>query len=333
MAAPLIVGLAGEHVTREESAFLSDVRPVGIIVFRRNVASAEQLQDIVATALDASGASLALVDQEGGRVQRVRPPLAPRYPPAATLGALHAADRDAGLRAAYLTGRLIAADVLRYFLNVPCLPVADVPAEGSHDIIGDRAYAREPGAVAALARQVAAGVLAAGALPVVKHMPGHGRARVDSHVALPEVNAPREALERDLAPFRALAGLPLGMTAHVRYRAIDPEAPATLSPAAVALIREEIGFDGLLMSDDISMGALGGHLVESAVRAHRAGCDVVLHCNGNLAEMRRLADALPPLGGAAAQRLERAVAALRPAPDDDIATQREELAALLGRVS
>ncbi|WP_420393988.1 beta-N-acetylhexosaminidase [Acuticoccus sp.] len=328
MTAPLIVGLAGTVLTGEERAFLAKVRPLGVILFRRNVADADQLAALVAEARAASGAGLVLVDQEGGRVQRIGPPLAPRHPPAAAIGALRSREPEAGRRAAWLSGRLIAADLAPYGINVPCLPVADVPADGAHDVIGDRAYAREPDAVATLAAAVAQGVLDGGALPVVKHVPGHGRARSDSHVVCPVVDASRAELERDLAPFRALAKLPLAMTAHVVYTALDATRPATLSPDVMALVREDIGFDGLLMTDDISMGALSGDVATDGAAALAAGCDCVLHCNGDLSEARRLADALPPLSGAAERRLAAALAHLAD-PSEDVGPLREEFASLV----
>lgn len=331
MTAPLIVGLEGLELSARERDFLETVRPLGIIVFARNVDTGDQLRGLVAAALDASGATLAFVDQEGGRVQRLKPPLAPRYPPARVIGATYERDNAAGLRAAWLAGRLIGADLAPYGLNVPCLPVADVPGPGVTDAIGDRAYADRPGAVAALAASAADGVLASGALPVMKHMPGHGRAQADSHFSLPDVEAPLSELQSDFAPFRALAGLPMGMTAHVRYAAIDTERPGTLSPAVIRLIREEIGFGGFLMSDDISMGALGGKVADNAARALEAGCDCVLHCNGRFAEMAAVAEALPPAMGEAAQaRLAAALGARRAPAADDLAALRAEFDGLVG---
>jgi beta-N-acetylhexosaminidase len=329
VTAPLIVGLSGTTLTADERTFLAAVRPFGIILFARNVSRADDLAGLVAEAKAASGAPLAFVDQEGGRVQRLRPPLAPRYPPAAAIGALHAANPAAGIRAAFLAGRLIGADLRRFGIDSPCLPVADVPASGAHDVIGDRAYARDPAVVATLAAAAAEGVLAAGGLPVAKHIPGHGRAAADSHHELPTVTADRTALEADFAPFRALAALPMAMTAHIRYSVLDPDRPATLSPGVVALIRGEIGFDGLLMTDDISMRALSGDLARNAAAALEAGCDCVLHCNGDLAEMAALAAALPPLGGAAARRLEAALAARRTPDDAPLGELRAEFDALL----
>ncbi len=330
MSAPLIVGLEGLELTPRERDFLADVRPIGVIVFARNVQSGEQLSALVGAALDAAGASLAFVDQEGGRVQRLRPPLAPRYPAARAIGALYERDAEAGRRAAWLAGRLIGEDLAQYRLNAPCLPVADVPVPGANDVIGDRAYSERPDAVATLAASAAEGVLASGALPVVKHIPGHGRAGADSHFALPDVDASLAELEADFAPFRALVHLPMAMTAHVRYRAIDAAGAGTLSAAVIKAIREDIGFGGLLMSDDISMGALGGKVADNARRALEAGCDCVLHCNGKFKEMAAIAEALPPMGEAGAARLAAALAARRTPGADDIAALRAEFAGHLG---
>ncbi len=342
MTSPLIVGLAGTRLSVDEADFLVQTRPLGIILFRRNIGDADDIARLVRDATAASGARLVLVDQEGGRVQRIGPPIAERYPPARTIGALAAKDPEAGARAAWLAGYLIAADLLPLGINTPCLPVADVPVPGAHDVIGDRAYAEDPAVVAHLAGAAAEGVLAAGALPVVKHVPGHGRAWVDSHVSLPVVEAGREELERDFAPFRALSGVPLGMTAHVVYTALDGERPATLSPSVLDLIRRDIGFDGLLMTDDISMGALtgdaltGGALtasIEDNARASiAAGCDCVLHCNGNLNEMRAVAAALEPIGAEAGRRLGAAHARLGAAPGD-VAGLRDEFRSLVGAVA
>ena len=330
MFAPLIVGLAGTSLIPFERDYLAAVKPFGIIVFARNIESAPQLAALVAEAKAASGAVLGFVDQEGGRVQRLRPPLAPRYPAAARIGALYASDAEAGRRAAFLSGRLIGADLAGFGLDSPCLPVADLPVPGAHDVIGDRAYGHDAATVATLAGEAARGVLAAGCLPVVKHIPGHGRAHVDSHVSLPDVTASRKALAEDFAPFAALSDLPMAMTAHVRYAALDPAAPATLSRIVIDLVRTEIGFDGLLMGDDISMGALGGDISANAARSLEAGCDCVLHCNGSRGEMEAIAASLPPMGADAAARLDRALAARQTPEPADLEALRAEFAALTG---
>jgi len=328
MATPLVVGLSGLRPTDAERAFLRDARPVGVILFARNLSDAEGLRRIVGEVGEACDCLL-FVDQEGGRVQRLRPPLAPRYPAAAVIGALHARDAEAGSRAAYLAGRLIGEDLAAYGLDTPCLPVADVTDEGTHDAIGDRAFSRDAAAVATLAGAAAEGVMAAGCLPIMKHVPGQGRARADSHLECPVVDASREALERDFQPFRALAGLPMAMTAHVRYPAIDPQKPATLSPDVLALVREEIGFRGLLFTDDIVMGALGPDRVASGRAALEAGCDVVLHCSGDLSEMEAMAASFPEMEAGGLARLEAALAARRAPDEADVAALREEFAALL----
>ncbi|MEM9224064.1 MAG: beta-N-acetylhexosaminidase [Pseudomonadota bacterium] len=329
MAAPLIVGLAGHRLEPSEREFLAKVRPLGIIIFARNVASVEQVTELVAEAKAAAGADLAFVDQEGGRVQRLRPPLAPRYPPSRAVGDVHAADPEAGKRAAWLQGRLIAADLTPLGLDSPCLPVADVPAVGSNDVIGDRAYGSDPETVSDLAGAAAEGVLDGGALPVMKHIPGHGRAMADSHFALPAVDASRENLAADFAPFSVLAALPMAMTAHVKYGAIDPERAATVSPAAIGLIRDHIGFDGFLMTDDISMGALRGDIATNARAALDAGCDCVLHCNGKMGEMEKIAEVLPPMAPEAADRLARGLAVRRSPSEENLADLRQEFANLL----
>lgn len=333
-ASPLIVGLAGTELSAAERRFLERVRPVGVIVFARNIASGPQLRALVDSAREAGGSALALVDQEGGRVQRVRPPLAPAHPPARAIGRASQRDPRAAERLAFLSGRLIAGEIAPFGLDTPCLPVADVPVEGAHDVIGDRAYADDPQRVAALAGRVAEGVLAAGSLPVVKHVPGHGRATADSHVSLPTVDASAEDLSRDVLPFRALNHLPLAMTAHVRFLAIDGR-PATISPVVIGeVIRGAIGFDGLLMSDDISMGALAeahgaSEIGARAAQALEAGCDVVLHCNGEMSEMEAIAANLPPLADAGRRRLDAALAARRHSDGADLAALRHEFEALL----
>lgn len=310
----IIFGASGTTLTADEKAFFRDERPWGFIVFARNIESQTQLHDLAASmreCIDRPDAPV-FVDQEGGRVQRLRPPLAPNYPPAASLGALYHSDRQAGLRAAWLMSRLHAFDLLRCGLNADCLPVLDVPVAGAHDVIGNRAYGTDPDTVAAMGRAAMTGLQAGGVLPVVKHIPGHGRAFSDSHHELPVVDASLEALRaHDFAPFKALNDAPMAMTAHVVYNAIDPEHPATTSPQAIAeIIRGEIGFDGLLMSDDLSMKALLGDFATKTQASLAAGCDVVLHCNGVMEEMRPVAEAARVLSGNALLRAQRALAGL-----------------------
>ena len=310
----IILGASGTALTPDEKAFFRDERPWGFIVFARNIDSTGQLRDLAAAMRDCAGRADApvFVDQEGGRVQRLRPPLAPNYPAAAALGALYRHDAAAGLRAAWLLSRLHAFDLARCGLNADCLPVLDVPVEGAHDVIGDRAYGKEPGIVAAMGRAAMDGLQAGGVLPVIKHIPGHGRACADSHHHLPVVDASLEELRaHDFLPFRALADAPMAMTAHVVYTAIDAGRPATTSPEAISgIIRGEIGFDGLLMSDDVSMKALSGDFAARTEAILAAGCDVVLHCNGLMDEMRAVAGVAPVLSGEALRRAGRALEGL-----------------------
>lgn len=310
-----ITGLAGPDLLDAERAFLAEAQPAGIILFARNCHAHDQIRRLVDDSLDAIGSddALVLIDQEGGRVQRLRPPLGRALPPAASYGALYAADPDEACRAAHLASRQVAADLRALGINTNCAPVLDLPVPGAHGVIGNRAYGAATEQVAALGAAVAEGLMAGGVLPVIKHIPGHGRGTSDSHHALPVVDTPRDVLEAtDFAPFRALAHLPAAMTAHVLYSAIDSARPATTSPAVIAeVIRGTMGFDGLLMSDDVSMKALSGSVGESAAAALAAGCDLVLHCNGNLAEMQAVAAESAPLEGRALARLEEALAVLQ----------------------
>jgi beta-N-acetylhexosaminidase len=330
-----ITGVAGLTLTDEERRFLRDAEPWGFIVFGRNVAGPEPLRRLIAELRATVGRDApVLIDQEGGRVQRLGPPDWPKYPPGAAYGALYDQDRAAGLAAAHLGGRLIANDLAELGIDVDCLPVADVPVAGADAIIGDRAYGMEPAKVSAIAGAMAEGLADGGVLPVLKHIPGHGRATADSHKRLPVVTTERATLEvTDFAAFRPLAGLPLGMTAHVVFSALDPIAPATTSAAIVeGVIRDSIGFRGLLMSDDISMAALSGSIAERSAAAIAAGCDMVLHCNGELAEMREVAAAVPELVAAPAQRAAAALAQKRPPKPIDLAASRAEFAQLLAGV-
>ncbi len=331
-----ITGLVGPSLSAEERDFFREAQPWGFILFKRNVENKQQVLKLVRELRDLVGRADApvLTDQEGGRVQRLGPPHWPSYPPGAVYGALYDLDVQIGLEAARLGARLIATDLLDVGITVDCLPLADVPVEGSDRIIGDRAYGRTPDKVAAIAGAVAEGLMAAGVLPVLKHIPGHGRARVDSHEQLPTVETDRSTLEAtDFAAFRPLAWLPCAMTAHVVFSAIDPATPATTSATMVQeVIRRAIGFQGLLMSDDISMGALSGTIAERSVAAIAAGCDVVLHCNGKLAEMQAVAAAVPVLSGPAGQRADTALG-MRSAPQPlDAAEARTRFSDLLRRL-
>jgi beta-N-acetylhexosaminidase len=310
----VILGCAGKALSADELAFYRGERPWGFILFARNIGEPAEIADLVASLRDSVGRPDApvFIDQEGGRVQRIKPPIVPNYPSGAAIGTIYRGDREAGLRTAWLAGRLHAFDLTRFGINVDCLPVLDVPIEGASDVIGSRAYGKDPDAVAALGRAAAEGLMAGAVLPVMKHMPGHGRAFSDSHHELPRVDASLEELRRhDFAPFKSLANLPMAMTAHVVYTAIDPTAPATTSPIVVSeIVRGEIGFDGLLISDDTSMKALSGDFPDKAAAILAAGVDIVLHCNGVMAEMRGIVSRTLPLAGKSLQRAERALGLL-----------------------
>jgi beta-N-acetylhexosaminidase len=333
----MILGCSGLSLTAEEQIFFRAERPWAFILFARNVSEPQQIRDLCAAMRDCVGRADApvFIDQEGGRVQRLRPPLAPTYPPGSALGALYRSDRAAGLRAAWLMSRLHAFDLLKFGITADCLPVLDVPVEGAHDVIGNRAYGKDPETVAAMGRAAAEGLLAGGVLPVIKHIPGHGRAFSDSHHALPVVDTPLEELRRhDFAPFKANAGFGMAMTAHVIYSAIDPDRPATTSPVVISrYIRGEIGFDGLLMSDDLSMKALSGDFATRASASLAAGCDVVLHCNGLMDEMAPVAAATPLLSGKALERAKRAMEPLGNNDGSDEAELRNEFAAMFEAVA
>jgi beta-N-acetylhexosaminidase len=306
-----IFGCSGPDLTPQEAAFFRAVRPWGFILFARNVETPAQVRRLTAALRETVGRDDApiLVDQEGGRVQRLKPPHWRAYPPGRLYGTLPAAAQAATTR---LGARLIADELADVGVNVDCLPVLDVADPTGHAVIGERAYGETPEVVATLGRAACEGLLAGGVLPVIKHMPGHGRARADSHVELPRVEASFAELEaRDFAPFRALADMPMAMSAHVVYAAVDPDRPATLSKAVFdRVIRGAIGFDGLVMTDDLSMQALSGGFAERAQAAQAAGCDMVLHCNGDLSEMRAVAEGAAPLSGRAADRAEAALARL-----------------------
>ena len=332
-ARALITGVSGTALTTDEHAFLRTAQPWGLILFKRNVDTPAQVARLTSSLREAVGRDApVLVDQEGGRVQRLASPHWPAYPPGAAYGRIYDRSATAGLRAAWIGARLIAADLAAVGIDVDCLPLADVPVPGSDPIIGDRAYGTSPDKVASLAQSIADGLLAGGVLPVLKHIPGHGRANADSHGALPIVDTDRATLEAsDFAAFRPLRALPLAMTAHVVFSAIDPLAPATTSATLVGqVIRGWIGYQGLLMTDDISMGALSGPLADRSAAAIAAGCDLILHCNGELGEMHAVADAAPVLAGAAAARAEAALALRTAAAAHDFAALRSEWADLLG---
>src|SRR5712671_2534487 len=330
-----ITGVSGLALTAAERAFIRSEPPWGLIIFKRNIETRDQVANLIRefrSEVGESGAPV-LIDQEGGRVQRFGPPNWPAYPAGAVFGALFDLDPALGLRAAWLSARLIAADLIESGVTVDCLPLADVPVGGADAVIGNRAYGTEPGKVAAIARAVTEGLERGGILPVLKHIPGHGRAAADTHFRLPEVDTSKTELERtDFAAFRPLADLPMAMTAHVVFSALDPAQPATTSATIIQqVIRGAIGFQGLLMSDDVSMNALAGSIAERTRAILSAGCDMVLHCNGKLDEMREVAAETPELSGMALERARRALAS-RAAPQAfDRLAARAELEALVDR--
>jgi beta-N-acetylhexosaminidase len=308
----VVFGCAGATLAPDERRLFASADPLGFILFARNCRDPVQLRALVGELRDTVGRADApvMIDQEGGRVARLGPPHWRPVPPAATFVALWAEDAELACEAAQLNARLMAADLVDVGVTVNCAPVLDLPVADADPIIGDRAHGTTPDQAAALGRAVCDGLLAGGILPVIKHIPGHGRAKADSHKTLPRVDAPHELLSRtDFAPFRSLADAPCAMTAHVVYTRLDADAPATLSRDVIErAIRGEIGFDGLLFSDDISMGALNGPLAGRVRAALAAGCDAVLHCTGVLAEMEEVAAATSALGPAASERLARALA-------------------------
>ena len=328
-----ITGISGFELTAAERDFIRAERPWGFILFKRNVDHPAQVARLVAELRATVGEAAApvLIDQEGGRVQRLGPPHWPAYPPGAVFGSLYDREPALGLKAARLSNRLIAADLADLGIDVDCLPLADVPVAGADNVIGNRAYGTEPAKVAAIARAVTEGLEQGGVLPILKHIPGHGRATADSHFRLPTVDTPRAELERtDFAAFIPLSDLPMAMTAHVVFSALDPAQPATTSATIIEqVIRGAIGFQGLLMSDDVSMNALAGSLAERTRAIVAAGCDMVLHCNGKLDEMREVASQTPELSGKALARANKALASRKQPQPFDRKAARAELDALV----
>jgi beta-N-acetylhexosaminidase len=332
-----IYGCAGVELTMDERAFYADAQPWGFILFARNIADRAQVKRLVADLRETIGDPRApvLIDQEGGRVARLKPPQWLARPAAERFALLHNDAPEAAHEAAYLNARLIAYDLAELGINVDCVPVLDVPIDGADAVIGDRAYGRDPTVIIELGRAVIEGMIEGGVLPVMKHIPGHGRATADTHHELPHVTTSREDLSAtDFVTFRSLSDCPMAMTAHVVYDAIDPQRPATTSPRVIKeIIRGEIGFDGLLMSDDLSMNALAGTLAQRAKASLFAGCDVILHCNGSMDEMKQVAGESKPLDDVHLKRAEAALAHLSPADAFDAQAGTLRLNELLGKAA
>lgn len=332
---PVIYGLSGLTLTDDERAFFRDADPAGYILFGRNVADRAQLRALTSElrALAGRDELAILIDQEGGRVARMKPPEWPAFPAGPAFAALWKKAPASAIEAARVNAQAIGTTLSEVGISVDCLPLLDVGGADTTPAIAERAYGSQPMAVAAMGRAVLDGLAAAGVLGVVKHMPGHGRARVDSHHELPRVTASDAELETDIAPFRTLSHAPMGMTCHCVFEAWDAERPATLSPYVIDnIIRQRIGFDGLLMTDDIDMKALSGSAGEKAERALAAGCDVVLDCWARMDEMAEIASrtgSLPPIGK---ERLARAFASLPPRanlpPLGELEAKRDALLAL-----
>ena len=338
MTRAFIAGCSGPALTEDEAAFFRASKPWGFILFKRNIEAPGQVRALTQALRETVARDDApiLIDQEGGRVQRMGPPHWPAYPPGRAYGRIAGNDSLFQREIARLGARLMAHDLREVGINVDCVPVLDVPVEGAHDVIGDRAYGRDPETVAILGRAAAEGLIAGGVLPVIKHVPGHGRAGADSHHDLPIVHAPREELERqDFVPFRHLADMPLAMTAHVVYAALDRDRPATTSPAVMRdVIRGHLRYDGLVISDDLSMDALAGNLAERAAAAFAAGCDMALHCNGRLDEMEAVASETPELTGESNRRAEAALARIRHIPEPlNVVDARQRFAAALAALA
>lgn len=323
-----ILGCEGPRLSTEERRFFAEAQPFGFILFQRNLETADQIRALTSALRDSVGWDAPVfIDQEGGRVQRLRPPLARDWlPPLDDVARFG----DHAAQAMALRYRIICAELLLFGIDGNCSPALDVARPDTHPVLRNRLYGSDPRTVARIGRAVAEAHLASGVLPVVKHIPGHGRGTLDSHLELPRVSAPRAELDAvDFAAFRALSDLPLGMSAHLVFEDIDPDRPATVSPVMIRLIREEIGFGGFLMTDDISMEALSGTVAERGAAAIAAGCDAVLHCNGKLPEMRALMEHVGKMDPQAQARAEAALACRRPAPEVDIAALEADLEALL----
>jgi beta-N-acetylhexosaminidase len=333
MTSALIYGLSGPDLTAEERAFFTEVQPWGFILFARNCVDKGQVRTLTDALRTVTGRADTpiLIDQEGGRVARLKGPVWRHPPPAAVFATLYERDVETAMEAAFLNSRLIATELAEIGVNVSCSPCLDLLHEEGHGIIGDRALGRETNQIAELGRAVAEGLMDGAVLPVIKHIPGHGRAKSDSHLELPVLDTDHDELSRtDFVPFRSLNDMPMAMTAHVVFNAIDPERCATLSSRLVHhIIRGEIGFDGLLMSDDVGMHALSGGFDERTHRSLVAGCDVALHCSGKLDEMVECAKGSRALEGDAARRAAAALDRIAPPSDFDALKGAERLAHLL----
>jgi beta-N-acetylhexosaminidase len=335
---PAICGLAGLTLSADERAFFRDADPAGYILFGRNVDSRAQLRALTdeLRAIHGRDRTFICIDQEGGRVARMKPPEWAAFPPGGAFDRLYDIAPASAIEAARANAHALGLDLAEAGISVDCLPLLDVRRPGADDVIGDRALGSEPMRVAALGRGVLEGLAAAGVAGVVKHIPGHGRAGADSHKALPTVTASDADLEADLAPFRTLSHWPIAMTAHVRFTAWDAENPATQSPFVISqVIRQRIGFDGLLLTDDLDMEALSGSVPQRAARAIAAGCDIALNCWAKMDDMVGIAKALPAMSEATAARLDRALAATDPAKADfaargELLAKRDTLLALTG---
>ncbi len=325
VSATILGGVSGPDLTAAERRFFADAQPWAFILFARNVDNPEQLRRLTGDLRDSVGRDVpVLIDQEGGRVQRMRAPHWAEWP--APLD-----QAMAGERAMWLRYRLIGAELDAVGIDADCAPTLDIARDDTHPFLRNRCLGSDPATVIRLGRAAADGLVAAGVMPVMKHMPGHGLARVDSHKDMPHVDLPLDALlAQDFAPFAALRDIPMAMTGHIRFTAID-DAPATTSAKVIEVIRERIGYDGLLMTDDITMQALPGTMGERAAAAIAAGCDLVLHCNGTIAEMEAVTASTPALTGDALRRADRALAARRAPEAADLAELRAEYAALMAQ--
>lgn len=332
---PAIFSLSGHTLTADERALFREADPAGYILFGRNIADPAQVRALTDELRTIHGRErlFVCIDQEGGRVARLRPPHWAVFPPGSTFDALYELAPSSAIAAARLNAQAIGVELAAAGITVDCHPPLDVRHPDGHDVIGDRALGAEPMRVAALGRAILEGLAAAGVAGCIKHMPGHGRTECDTHKALPRVTASEAELEVDLAPFRTLKDTPIGMTGHLIFEAWDPEFPATQSPTVIRdVIRGKIGFDGLLLTDDLDMEALAGTIPERAERAIAAGCDLALYCWADMAVMGAIADCLPAMSDATADRLDRALAVTPPADADkaELLAQRDQLLALVG---